>query len=126
MSTQATPTPDKSARTIALSGAVVVLAAIMGSDCATVHAAGGLRLQKAGGPVVRVAVSSKPTAMTTPAGLGWAATVLLVLILAHPSLSVACSGTDARRSIVRPFQSVIARYRRKFGISHRIGGLYGP
>ncbi len=113
-------------RTSALSGVVVALAAAVGGDYA-LSASAVLQTQGSStGAAIRVVLPPKPVLSLAAAGLACGAVAIVLLMLRRPSPVVGCA-TLMPFVIPTPVEpSALAMFIRRFGISHRTGGLYGP
>jgi len=121
------PRLDKSSGTVVLSGAVVVLAAIIGIDCAATATASLGRLHKSTAIVAHAVAPSKSTGLAAGASLTWTAAAFLILVLLRQSPVL--SSLDPAGSSIRPScyaWPAISLLRRKFTASYRCGGRYGP
>jgi hypothetical protein len=113
------------ARRAALPRAVVLVVALIGIDCAIPASAAGDRVHRTPAVALRSVSPSSPAALTGAAGIATLA-LMLMLLFGGQQLDPAPLLRAVRTITIRGDSAIGAAVRRRYSISYRSGGRYGP
>ncbi len=110
-----------------LSGFIVALMAIAGADCALSAPSTAWRVQSSTPIVARTIIPPPPIVFSSRGCLSWVFVALLAFFLFRAMSTMTGQWTEtAAATRQAPGSSVVRFLLRRFSISWRSGGLYGP